>query len=258
MQQQRFRRLAVFFGGVVLASSGLVMVACGTDNGDTPVPTPQIEAGKDGAGKDSSTTENEGGGQTDGGPGVDADCSKAPQLRAVPADGFFCPFQAKDAGAGGAGAGNCSTGQTCCSPGIADGGPFAGKFPPSYCAGGRSPDACENQDTANASDFQPGFFSNTWECQDKSNCAAGQICVLFTSTFAAADQKVNVGKDTKFVPASCNAQRSYQQGGTKCVAGPDEAPDQIKLCSPTDTVCGSGKTCKAFDANNRDLGGCLK
>lgn len=262
--QQRFRRLAMFFGMSAVAAGGLAVVACGSD-GDAIVATPQTDRAKTdpGASKsDGGVTNDDNGGGTngdgdgDGGDTSAADCGKAPRLRPTPNGGFNCPFQAKGAGANDAGAGNCSTGQTCCSPAFADGGPFDKKFPPSFCANGTDGTACETQASANNSEFKPGFFSGAWQCQDKSNCAAGEVCVLFTSAFAEAGKKANIGPtNDKTIPAACKALKSFQAGGTKCLAPGKLTDGDVKLCSAND-ACEAPATCEAFNASNRTLGAC--
>jgi hypothetical protein len=253
--QQRFRRLALFVGASTLAMGGFILVACGTDNGSTSTPVPGVDSGgKDSAKGDTSTTTD-----PDGGTGSDSpsgvDCGSSPQLRTnTEADGFFCAFYKPEAGA----SANCAKGQTCCNPGIADGGTFAGKFPPAFCANGTGGDAvCAAQDTANGSDYQPGFFSNAWACNDKTACAAGEICVMFTSDFVTnpGTDKANVGVDTK-APAACHEYKAYKMGGSKCKTGAP-VPGEVQLCSLSDPGnCGAGTSCQPFNGNGRDLGSC--
>lgn len=256
--QQRFRRLAVFVGGVVLASSGLVMVACGTDNGET-VATPQIEAGKDSAlGKDTSTTETEGGPEVDGGPGA-ADCGAAPKLRSnTAAGGFFCAFYRADGGAadGSASASNCASGQTCCNPAKINASDTT--FPPSFCATGKGGDTpCEAQDVLNNSTYTAGQFAAAWECNDKNACTGGDVCVMITRSGEAAGDKVNIGKSLdKDIPASCNALQAFKQGGSRCKPAADIQPDEIRLCSATDDNCVAPTVCTPFSGGFRDLGYC--
>lgn len=258
MQQQRFRRVALFIGGATLIGGGFIMVACGTDNGTTA--TPQLDGsggGKDtGGGGTDSTVPDQDGEVPDG---ESADCATAPQLRSnTAAGGFFCAFYKSDGGVDGAASlGNCVTGQTCCNPGIADGGAFNGKFPPAFCADTQGDDTtCQAQAAAHGSDYQPGFFSNAWQCNDKTACAAGEICVMYTSAYVAKPSDItNVGKDTK-APAACNQYKAYKQGGSKCKA-PPAAANEVQLCSLSDTGnCGAGTTCQPFNGNGRDLGSC--
>jgi hypothetical protein len=253
--QQRFRKLALFVGASSLVGAAFIVAACGTDNGTTATPVPGVDSGgKDSAkGDTSTTTDPDGGTETDG---STVDCSSAPVLRTnTTADGFFCAFYKPEAGA----SANCAATETCCNPGIADGGTFSGKFPPAYCAPGKLDDTgCVAAAAAHASDYQPGFFSNAWQCNDKTACAAGEICVMFTSPFVAKPtDKANVGVDTK-APAACHQFKAYKQGGSKCIAAAAlDKTSQVQLCSMNDPGnCGAGTTCQPFDGAGRDLGSC--
>jgi len=256
--QQRFRRLALFVGASALVGAGFIVAACGTDNGTTATPLPDAGGGKTDANKgDTGTTPDPDGGTTDG---STVDCSSAPQLRTnTTAGGFFCAFYKSDAAVdGAAGLGNCTAAQTCCNPGIADGGAFAGKFPPAFCADGKVDDnGCAAADTAHGSDFQLGFFSNAWQCNDNTACAAGETCVMYTSPYVTnpGTDKANVGVDTK-APAACHQYKAYKQGGSKCKTGAAVA-GEVQLCSMNDPgTCGAGTSCQPFDGAGRDLGSC--
>ena len=253
--QQRFRKLALFVGASALVGAGFIVAACGTDNGTTATPLPDSGGG----GKDSSKADTSVNPDTDGGTetdGATVDCSSAPILRSnTAADGFFCAFLKPVDG----GTANCTASQTCCNPGIADGGAFAGKFPPAFCATGKGGDTeCAAQAAAHSSEYQPGFFSNAWQCNDKTACAAGEICVMFTSAYVTkpGTDKVNVGVDTK-APAACHEYKAYKQGGSKCKAGAVDPANEVQLCSMTDPgSCGAGTSCQPFNGNGRDLGSC--
>ena len=259
--QQRFRKLALFVGASALVGAGFIVAACGTDNG-TSTPLPSVDSG--GGGKDSAKTDTGTTPDPDGGTIPDsstADCSNAPQLRTnTTAGGFRCGFYKADAAVDGAASlSNCTATQTCCNPGIADGGTFAGKFPPAFCADGKGDEVlCAAQDTNKGSDFQPGFFSHAWECNDDTACAAGEKCFMYTSPHVtnAGTDKANVGVDTK-APAACKQFKAFKEGGSKCHAAP-AAAGEIQLCSMNDTtpVCGTGTTCQPFDADGRDLASC--
>ncbi|MDB4934763.1 MAG: hypothetical protein JWP87_1735 [Labilithrix sp.] len=257
--QQRFRKLALFIGATTVVSGAFIVVACGTDNGTTATP-PVPETGT----KDTSPVGDGGGPSDQDGDttpdGEAADCATAPILRSnTAAGGFFCAFYKAEAGVdGAAGLANCTSTQTCCNPGIADGGAFAGKFPPAFCADGKLGDnGCAAQDTVHGSDYQLGFFSNSWECNDKNGCPAGDICVMTTSPYAMAGNHVNLGPtNNKGVPKACGILESYQQGGSKCKTGAVDPTTEIQLCSTTDTGCPAGQTCKPFDGAGRDLGAC--
>ena len=256
--QQRFRKLALFVGASSLVGAGLIVAACGTDNGTTATPVPGVDSGgKDSAKADTGTTPDpDGGTMTDG---ATVDCSSSPELRTnTAAGGFRCAFYKSDAAVdGAAGLNNCTAAQTCCNPGIADGGPFDKKFPPAFCADGKVDETgCATQDTARGSDFQPGFFSNAWQCNDDTACGAGEKCFMYTSPHVTnpADT-ANVGIDTK-APAACKDYKAYKQGGSKCHA-PPKAVGELQLCSTNDPgTCGAGTSCQPFDGAGRDLGSC--
>jgi hypothetical protein len=245
--QQRFRRLAVFFGAVTLAGSGLVMVACGTDNGDT-VATPQVEAGKDtGAKADTgSTTDPDGSTVVDA--AAEADCKDNPKLRNNE-NGFYCTFKKFDAGAeGGA---NCGNGETCCNPSEKIGADFA----PSFCATGKDDTACKAQAAANNSSFDAG---SAWACADNAACNGGEVCCLIQDP-ARLPKTLNIGNtpanDAKH-PQACGAKTAYNAGGTRCRTGPNCAAGEEKMCSLNDDTCGAGTKCTPFEGFFRDMGYC--
>lgn len=257
--QQRFRRLALFVGASALVGAGLIVAACGTDNGSTPVPTPSVDGGKDSAPKpDTGTTPDPDSGTLPDSSTVD--CGRVSMLTTnTTAGGFRCGFYKADAAVdGAAGIENCTATQTCCNPSIADGGTFSGKFPPAFCADGKvDENGCATQDTAHGSDFQTGFFSHAWECNDDTACAAGEKCFMYTSphvTMPGTD-KANVGLDTK-APAACKKYKAFKEGGSKCHAAP-AAAGEIQLCSVNDPgTCGTGTSCQPFTGDGNDLGAC--
>ena len=235
--QQRFRRVALFVGATSIVGAGLIMVACGTDNGN-PVAIPSVDGGKT----------DTGGGKTDGqvdpGPdgavpegGVDADCSKNPQLPDNSA-GFRCAFQ--DAGGADA-APKCTNTQECCNTESKATGP-------GYCANGKGDQACvDNAPLGSIFNIGKG---KAWECADKSACGAAQTCCMITDPAQIAlDPKnaVNIGKtlatDMRH-PAACNVARVFKEGGSRCKATCDAAKD-IRLCSLADP-CGAGTVCTPF------------
>jgi hypothetical protein len=253
--------LALFIGASSLVGAGFIVAACGTDNG-TSTPVPSVDSG--GGGKDTGKTDTGTTPDPDGGPVIDgstADCSSAPQLRTNTKEGGFrCGFYKADAAVDGAASlSNCTATQTCCNPGIADGGTFAGKFPPAFCADGKSVDdtLCAAQDTAKGSDFQTGFFSHAWACNDDTACGAGEKCFMYTSPYVTnpGADKANVGPDTK-APAACKQFKAFKEGGSKCHAGA-AAVGEVQLCSMNDPgTCGAGTSCQPFDGSGRDLGSC--
>lgn len=256
--QQRFRRLAVFFGAASLASAGLIMVACGTDNGDTVVTPPITEAGKDtGKGKDSETPDDR-----DGGPGSDAnapDCSNEAVLRSnTPTSGIYCSFYKRDGGAaeGGLGASYCENDDTCCNP-----GKVGSAFPASYCADGKGADKCAAEAAQNGSTWTAGA-GTVWECADKDSCGAGSVCCFIQDQAAlAADptDKLNpggYGNNNPDHPPACQGKAMYNVGGTRCTTGAACGAGEYLVCSKSDDKCGAGTKCQAVEAQFRDLGYC--
>ena len=238
--QQQFRRLALFIGATSIVGAGLIMVACGTDNGN-PVATPSVDSGKtDGGGvkTDGSVDPGQDGATPDS--GVDADCPNNPILRDNTA-GFRCAFQ--DGGGAEGGAPNCTNTQSCCNTESKATGP-------GYCAEGKGDQAC-NASPPPGSTFTVGK-AKAWECADNSACAgsAGKICCMITDPAQVAlDPKnaVNIGKtlasDTRH-PAACNVARVFKEGGSRCKTACDPAKD-LRLCSTTDP-CGAGTVCTPF------------
>jgi hypothetical protein len=250
--QQRFRRVALFVGAASLAGAGLIVAACGTDNGD-PIPTPNVDSGKGDAnnGKDTSVNPDPDSSVPDGGEGG-VDCTNSPKLRDF-TNNFRCAF----IDAGGSDAGPvCQNDQTCCNTSDKVGSAFQ----PSYCTPGPAkgvdtnqvPATCKAGAVAAGSTFNAG---NQWECADKHACGAGQICCIIQDQARLAmdaKNKVNIGNtpatDTKH-PAACGVKRVYNEGGSRCrtpVGG--NCPDavEIKLCSMTDNNCGAGTVCTPF------------
>jgi len=232
--QQQFRRLALFIGATSIVGAGLIMVACGTDNG-SPVATPSVDSGKtDGGGvkTDGSVDPGRDGATADS--GVDADCSNNPFLRDY-TKGFTCPLQD-----GGAAAPNCTNLQQCCNTDGKDGGGS------SYCATGKGGDAiCQSEVPAGS--IYSGPRARAWECADKNACATGQTCCMITDPSVPATDKVNIGKtlpnDPKH-PTACNVPRVFKEGGSRCKTACDPVKD-IRLCSGTDP-CGAGTVCTPF------------
>ena len=255
--QQRNRRLAIFLGGTLLATVG-VLAACSTDNGTTPLPGQTgTDSGRDSSKADgNNNTDDDGATPTDDGV-AGADCGLAPRVRSNDRGGFFCSFYSRDAAAGDAGGrSNCSDDETCCNPGK-DGN----DFPPSFCAqtdrgdkgGDNAQAACAAQAAANGSSWVG--TATAWECGDKNNCDNGQVCCLTTWADAGPMDKVNIGNSLdEDIPKSCGALQAFKQGGTKCAAAC--AADQIQLCSNSDQNCTGNQKCTPFSALFRDLAYC--
>jgi hypothetical protein len=250
--QQRFRKLALFVGATSLAAGGLVVVACGTDNGTTPTPALPEASVKETGGNETGPTP-EAGPQPDGGGGADADCSKNPVLRDY-TNNFRCAFINPDAGDAGS---NCHNGETCCetSDKTADGG-----FEPSYCASGAKGDGtltCQNAALANNSTFVKG---DAWECADKNACAAGQVCCMIVDPGQMAMGKTlgigNTLATDKNHPPACGVQRAFNEGGSRCKA--TCATGDKKLCSLSDDNCAAPTKCTPFvDFQQTHRGTCL-
>lgn len=246
--QQRFRKLALFVGAATLAAGGLVIVACGTDNGGA-TPTPTFDSGgggpKEGGGGGPEAGMNEAGPQPDGG-GADADCSKNPVLKDN-TTAFRCAFLAAGSGGDG-GASTCAPTETCCDTNnkTPDGG-----FEPAFCANAKGGDAvCSAQAAAKGSVYTTGA---AWECADKSDCTGGQVCCMIQDparlTLDPVNNKLKIVVDSKdkVHPVACGALKALNAGGARCKASCDTAANDIRLCSKTDDgACGAGTTCTPF------------
>jgi hypothetical protein len=242
----RFRKLAFFVGAAALCAGGLLVVACGTDNGSS-TPVPAVDSGKGGdtgvkadgpvdPGLDGSPT-------VDG--GTDADCNNNPKLRDF-ANNFRCAFvDGGDAGP------ICQNNQTCCNTSDKNGSTFE----PSFCANGAKGDGkatCTAAAPAAGSTFVTG---NAWECADKNQCGAGEVCCVIQDQARLAanpNNKLNIGDvpktDTKH-PQACGVQRVYNENGSRCrkaVGGNCPDAKEIKLCSLSDDNCGAGTKCTPF------------
>lgn len=250
--QQRFRKLALFIGAASLAGGGLIVVACGDDNGTAP--TPQADAAR-----------VDGGGPKETGPGVDTgipdasepDCAGEAVLRSNTAtSGIFCAFYRRDAAAPEAGVGQsyCENDETCCNP-----GKTGTTFPPSYCADGKGAGACQTAAPTAPSTWTPDA-GTSWECADKFSCpSTAPVCCFFQDQARLAldpTDKLNpggFGANNPAHPPACNGKAMYNVGGTRCATAC--AANEYKVCSVTDT-CGAGTTCQAVEAQFRDLGYC--
>lgn len=267
--QLHMRRLAFFVCGTTLMAGGLFAAACGTDNGNTSTPIPQVDGATPGKGdgsvkNDSGDTTDDDGGTLDA---SGADCATAPILRDNK-KGFYCSFLFRDAGPDAAvSPTSCPSDEICCNP--ADNADDTHNT--SFCATGTKGGSAE--DTANTcktyagendlawpdNATQPG---SAWECMDKNGCSDGQICCMFTaSNYTDPKDKVNIGKYSgKDIPAACGVLGAFKQGGTHCVTGnqcPAGDKAEIKLCSKSDENCATGTTCTPVRAfYNRDIAYC--
>ncbi|AKV03745.1 hypothetical protein AKJ09_10408 [Labilithrix luteola] len=253
------RKLGFFVCGTALMAGGLFAAACGTDNGTTTTTVPKADGAT--PNKGDGSVKGDGGDVTpddDASTGDDggADCSNVPKLRDT-TKGFRCSFLQADGGA------YCANDTTCCNPANApDGGHYA-----TYCASGTKSSTavgkvCQDYATKNSLDWpeDPAKPGSEWQCADKNQCGAGQVCCMYTgSQFTAATDKVNIGTDKKNYPAACNALSAYKAGGTHCVTGnqcPAGDKPEIKLCSLSDDNCATGTTCTPFAGFYRDMGYC--
>ncbi len=239
------RRLALIFGSVAIMSAGALGVACGTDNGTTPLPGDNKDASTgngDGSvdpGTDSGTPDMDSGVVVDMDAGVD--CGKLPTLH-PPGPGAFCPFQ--EGGTGDASAkffGNCAAGQTCCDYQ----GATSPTEPPATCMTG----------TAVVCPPAPANYTLIpWECDTASQCqTAGNVCCMFTSPFGVdAGKTVGVAPDTIACSSGALLKGKYV-GGTKCEAACGAG--EIKVCG-SDADCTSPSKCVAFSTNAKNLGIC--
>ena len=235
----------MFVGAASLTGAGLILVACGTDNGTpTPVPAAVDSGNKDtGPKPDTGTNPDPDGGTGEG--GTDADCSNNPVLRDNTAS-FRCAF--KDAGGADASP-TCLSAESCCNTESKATGP-------AFCATGAK-DGTEGMCVAQqpAGSTYVAGKGRLWECADKSACGATQICCMISDPAQLAmdpKNKVNIGKtlasDTRH-PAACNVARVFKEGGSRCktpTAGNCPDANDIKLCSLTDKNCGAGTTCTPF------------
>jgi hypothetical protein len=267
------RKSVLFLGGALLAAGSLFAIACGTDNGtadDSPLPTPDGSR-TDGRANDGGTGEpGDGSTATTDGSAEGADCGTAPKLRGN-ATSFYCAF-ARDAGPDGGNPNFCNNDQTCCSGGCLarDGAGKCTSFGDSYCIKSNDKGAslsganygASGQKACGASkDWVPGdrdaSTSSTWECADKNQCGANEVCCLFTGPqYNGTTDRVNIGTnlDTA-IPKTCGALQAFKQGGSRC-ATTCTANTEIRLCSTSDNNCGANQKCTPFEALNRDLAYC--
>jgi len=247
------RKLALVVTGASLFAVGLIVAACGTDNGTVATPTPPTA--ESGTGKETSTG-RDGSVDNDGGvdAAVEADCTKAPKLRTTTA-GFFCAFYRSDGGADGGGStSNCANDEICCNPS----GKSGADFFPSFCASA-SPkagdDSCNAQAATEGSSYDGG--GSAWECADKNSCGGSGVCCMIQDPKRLPDT-LNIGnfpKNDTDVPPACNAKRAYNAGGTRCRSACNAG--EIKMCSLSDDNCGGGSVCTPVQGFFRDLGYCF-
>jgi hypothetical protein len=247
--QQSTRRVVILLSSTLLAAGGLLVAACSSDSSSSSSgDLPTVEAGKKDTGTSSSSGDIDSG---DLDSGTAADCSTAPKLRSN-TNSFYCAFVNKDAGVDGGDGGNpsyCHNNETCCSPGKDNGGNF-GDTVCVYDPNKTGDTACAAADPT----WAARAGNSVWECADKNNCGASQVCCLYTGQDAGGN--VNIGKSTdKNIPAACGALQAFKQGGTVCKAS-CAAGTEIQMCSSSDDNCGAGTACTPFAGLFRDLGYC--
>jgi hypothetical protein len=215
-------------------SAGALAVACGTDNGTTPLPGDKLDAST--GGDDGSTGGNDQDGSTSGNVdgstgGQDAGVTcKLPSLHEAGA-GPYCPFQ--EGGTGDASAkffGNCGAAEHCCDYQGANGGP------PATCNAAAS--ACGAPPAA--------YTIIDWACDTKSQCAGKECCMYGKdagTTSLVTDNTCATGQLLK----------ALNVGGTKCETAC--ANGEVKLCAD-DSECTNGQHCTAFPTNAKQLGTC--
>jgi len=233
------RRLAWILGSVAIMGAGAIAVACGTDNGNTPLPGDKdsgVSPDQDGStptGDDGGNPDTDGTApDTDG--GVDAaGCTKIPTLHEA-GPGPYCPFQ--EGGTGDAATlffGNCPATTTCCDYQGASGGPVA------QCAANAA--ACPAPPA--------NYILIDFQCDTKSQCPANNVCCMFGKDGGTT----NVVTDNQC--ATGELLRALNVGGTKCESTAQCANGEIKLCAD-DTECTAPQKCVAFPTNAQQLGVC--
>lgn len=199
----RVRRLAWALGLGSLAAAGALAIACGDDSqGGGTLPGGQDAANDKTAQGDTIGNKDTGSGNDSGDGGTtDLDCGVN---RVFTSDaGPYCAVNALDGSPA-----NCTTGQTCCQcdRGEADAGRFTS------CQANSAACVCAND----------AGFGAIWECDEKNDCPAGQVCCL---------------SDTPIVDNTCATKYfSTRTTGSACKAncGAGEA-----------TVCGTQADCTA-------------
>ncbi len=147
-----------------------------------------------------------------------SECGTAAKLFAPKPDGgIFCPFSATTTGGKDI---YCAETEQCCEN-----------------AKGSGASTCVAKGTA-----CPVTGATAWECEDPSNCAAGQVCCAHSS---AAGTPVTVGSDT------CGPFLS-KFSGTKCAASC--AAGELVVCEQQ-SECAMG-TCTAVKPKGNDIGVC--
>lgn len=234
-------RLAFAFGGAAATSIALVLAACSTDNGFSPLPTTGLDSGGGtGSTRDSSTRRDTGptpGEEEEEDAAIDpnADCSKVPKLRSQTGVYCFRGIETDDAGV-------CGAGRTCCSD-VKNNRTFTSK-----CVD--RGEACDFESFADAG-LEDG---REWHCTESSHCESDQACCVIKGDMGAPKATV----DTKEFPGCGtyfnNSDKAFV-GGSRCKT--TCAADEVRLCAK-DEDCTGGAKCKFFKIANRNSGTCIK
>ncbi len=206
----------VFFGGSLVMSAALGVVACSSDSNVNVVPGPDGSVKDTGGGQDTSSNADTSPPPNDGG---SAECGKAPTFHQTPDAGPFCPFQ--QAADGGALFGDCNpVGSHCCIYSQKSG-------LPSSCNASNS--ACTVD--AGATDFQ---------CEETADCVGNnQVCCLSGS----------LAKDP-----SCGTYFGSKVNGTTCRSACMQG--EVQICDNAQSTCPMGQTCQPFKTKAVEMGGC--
>jgi hypothetical protein len=207
------KKLAWFVvGTLTVASVGLISVACSTDpagstSGLPTAPTNTADSG--------TTTKPDSGTVT---PTPDAGASMCTEvLHPDPAKGPFCYLNTPDGGTKGTG---CAIGQSCCN-GLSNGD------------GGFAESTCVAQGMACPTELNHQAF----ECNEKDDCPASQVCCTSGSPGDAGPRKPGKGTTTNKKGEKCTSLIGEQ--GTKCKASCDPVTD-FQVCQ-TDAECAPKK-----------------
>lgn len=214
------RIFIVVMSSSALASAALAgLAACSSDTGASSssggtVPTVDGGGGRDVSPGDSSPAPDDSSvPPEDGG----SDCGKPAQLHPPKPDGgIFCPFSAL---AGGKNVYCAETEQCCQNP------------------KGTSVSTCVPKGAA-----CPVANATAWECEDRSDCPAGQACCAHSGDGGA----VTIATDT------CGTYLS-KFSGTRCAA--TCGAGELTVCEVA-AECTGGKTCTAVKPKGNDIGVC--
>jgi hypothetical protein len=149
---------------------------------------------------------------------------------------LYCPFGPEKDGGDTiyCGSANDSGGACCVSGEVGD------AYPPSFCA--QSGATCA---------FAASTGNTQIQCEDPAtDCPSGQSCCAFGG---------HLEPDKNFTTGlTCPWQKYADWVGTACATSCAslDGGAALTLCT-SDTECGSGKTCVAFEAKGIDLGYCM-